>query len=276
MAGFAAGPADAYSGGPPDGHAGEPPEFNTCTACHSSFPLNSGNGSLAVLNVPPSYIPGEVYPLTVYLVDPGQRLWGFELTSLRTSDGLQGGTLASVDATTQVSTGPFEELDYIKQTLEGTYPNATSASWSILWTAPPAGTGPVELYVAGNAANNNHSTTFDFVYALFQSVPENVPGSADPSPSAEEELRLSVGPNPVRDWTRIACAIPGAGPISLRLVDAMGREVQSFGIDASSSGKREWIWDRRDREGRSVPAGLYFCALAAEGETRIVKILVLP
>jgi hypothetical protein len=60
------------------------------------------------------------------------------------------------------------------------------------------------------------------------------------------------------------------------LVDAMGREVQSFGIDASSSGKREWIWDRRDREGRSVPAGLYFCALAAEGETRIVKILVLP
>jgi hypothetical protein len=57
----------------------------------------------------------------------------------------------------------------------------------------------VELYVAGNAANNNHSTTFDFVYALFQSVPENVPGSADPSPSAEEELRLSVGPNPVRD-----------------------------------------------------------------------------
>ncbi len=273
---FAAAAAEAYSGGPPDGHAGEPPEFNTCTACHSSFPLNSGNGSLAIQNAPTSYTPGETYPMTVYLVDPGQRLWGFELTALRTSDRLQGGTLAAVDGTTQVSTGPFDELDYIKQTLEGTFPNATSASWPILWTAPPAGTGLVQLYVAGNAANNNHSTTFDFVYSIFRSVPENVPGGVDPPLAAQEELRLSVSPNPVRNWTRIACTIPGAGPNSLRLVDATGRELRSFGIDVSSAGKREWIWDRRDRDGRSVPAGLYFCALTTERETRIVKILVLP
>ncbi len=276
VAGIVAGTAGAYSGGPPDGHAGEPPEFNTCAACHSSFPLNSGNGSLAVQNHPASYTPGETYPMTVYLVDPGQRLWGFELTSLRTSDGLQGGTLASVDATTQVSTGAFEELDYIKQTLEGTFPNATSASWPILWTAPPAGTGPVEFYVAGNAANNNHSTTFDFIYSIFLSVPENVPGGVDPPLAAQEEIRLWVGPNPVRDWTRITFTIPGAEPISLRLVDATGRELRSFGINGAPAGEREWIWDGRDRDGRSVPAGLYFCALTADRETRIVKILVLP
>ena len=74
--------ARAYSGGPPDGYAGDPPEDLNCTSCHSSFPVNSGNGTLTLLDAPVSYTPGETYLLTVRLEDPNQRRWGFEMTSI--------------------------------------------------------------------------------------------------------------------------------------------------------------------------------------------------
>ena len=44
----------ASSSGPPDGRTNAPGETN-CTACHTSFPLNSGAGSLAVSGVPESW-----------------------------------------------------------------------------------------------------------------------------------------------------------------------------------------------------------------------------
>ena len=72
----------AFSSEPPDHRAGNPPGNQNCTACHSSFTVNSGDGSFFIDNVPSEYTPDETYTITVTLSDPGQSRWGFELTVL--------------------------------------------------------------------------------------------------------------------------------------------------------------------------------------------------
>ena len=64
-----AGSALASSGGAPNGLTGAPGE-STCTNCHSTFPLNSGAGSLALGGFPESYVAGQTYDLTVTVSDP--------------------------------------------------------------------------------------------------------------------------------------------------------------------------------------------------------------
>jgi hypothetical protein len=162
----------AYSGGPPDGYAGDPPDFNNCTSCHSSFPPNSGDGVFDILGLPSKYVPGDTYEITVFLKDPGQSRWGFELTVID-SGGFEAGKLISLDNFTQISEGPGNIRDYLKHTSSGTFPGADSASWVFKWIAPFQGTGVSHFYLAGNAANNNGSTSGDYIYVFDTAVPES-------------------------------------------------------------------------------------------------------
>jgi hypothetical protein len=161
--------APAFSSGPPDGFAANPPSYNDCTACHASFPLNSGDGLLELVGLPSSYQSGQTYPLTVRLRDPGQQRWGFELTVLDDADFYaQGGSLAVTDsAHTQLSEDYEGTEDYLKHTLNGTY-NGTPdgpVTWDFDWTAPDPGVSSVTFYVVGNAANGDFDSTGDYIYA---------------------------------------------------------------------------------------------------------------
>ncbi len=71
--------AAAFSSGPPNGRTDAPGEGN-CTGCHSTFPLNSGSGTLAVSGVGASYNADQDYDLLVSLDDPDASRWGFEFT----------------------------------------------------------------------------------------------------------------------------------------------------------------------------------------------------
>lgn len=146
--------AFAYSSGPPDNHTSSP----NCTACHSSYPLNSGAGELLV-DVPEFFVPGETYPVTVTLQYPGKSRWGFEASN-------SGGDFQLTDpVNTQLSISGGN--DYVKQTSAGTY-NGTGdgpVSWSFDWTAPADETF-VTFRAAGNAANGNGSTSGDHIYTV--------------------------------------------------------------------------------------------------------------
>ncbi|MDK9699702.1 MAG: T9SS type A sorting domain-containing protein [bacterium] len=173
----------AYSSGPPDNMVGNP---SSCTQCHNSFTVNSGNGSLSLLGTPPTgYVPGQVYPLQVELQDPGQARWGFELTAaLQSNSSQQGGTLATANGNTQVSNQTGNARDYIKHTSSGTSAGTQNGpvTWTFNWTAPSAGAGNVVFYFAGNAANNNGSTSGDYIYTssvtLVEATPPNQPPNA--------------------------------------------------------------------------------------------------
>ena len=171
--------AGARSSGAPAGMAGDPPDFFTCTNCHSSFPLNSGNGSLFLdtSDIPPEgYAPDEVYTLSVHLEDPGMSRWGFELIPLDDEDAMAGDLApGSTDSTLIKSSGA---RDYITHTSLGTWRGTPDGpvSWRFLWTAPPAGTGAVEFFFTGNAANNNGGTFGDYIYSNSLIVDEEFGG----------------------------------------------------------------------------------------------------
>jgi hypothetical protein len=159
----------AYPSGMPNGYAGQPPSGANCVNCHSSYPLNSGNGYLQISGLPSAgYVPGTTYPLTVTLADPGQMRWGFECTSIYQSGSsyLQAGDFTVTDPThTTLGVGSGTSPDYMKHTSSGTYPGTPGpTSWSFNWTAPNPAVGPIGFYFSGAACNNTGGTSGDYCY----------------------------------------------------------------------------------------------------------------
>ncbi len=167
--------AFAYPTGAPMGYAGNPPNNNSCVNCHSSYPLNSGNGSLQITGLPAAgYETGITYNLTITLTDPGQNRWGFQLTPIYQSGSsyLQAGTLVVTDPThTSLATGSGTAPDYLDQTSSGTY-NGTPGptSWNFNWTAPNVSTGSLTFYASGAACNGTGGTSGDYIYTTSATV----------------------------------------------------------------------------------------------------------
>lgn len=163
----------AFSSGPPDGFAGNPPAVLDCTVCHADFPVNSGNGSLSLADLPPSFVPGVAYDITVVLSDPGQRRWGFELTVVGEDPEVEGGTMVVTDpVNTQLSDSESPTPDYLKHTSAGTRAGTPDGpvSWTFRWVAPDLSS--VSFYLAGNAANNDGSPGEDYIYLESYAVPQ--------------------------------------------------------------------------------------------------------
>jgi len=181
----------ASSGGPPDGYTNAPGE-SVCTACHNSFQLNSGDGSLILNNLPERYLLGETYRLEVALSDPDAQRWGFELTA-KDADRNGAGEFTRVDADrTQISDPGGNAAEYVKHTSDGT--NAGQAdgnSWEVDWTAPEEDIGEIGFYLAGNAANNNGQNTNDRIYAVSFAIEAEEP----PPPPDEWAVALESGWN---------------------------------------------------------------------------------
>jgi Secretion system C-terminal sorting domain len=150
--------AMAFSSGPLPGYAGNNGVY--CTACHSSFELNSGDGGLE-LSALTEYTPGETYSIQVSLSDPGQQRWGFQITAVDVTGGFAGTFVITDAVNTQLNAGT-----YVNHTTAGTNNGDPSGnSWSFDWTAPAAGSGDVTFYLAGNAANGNFNNQGDYIYS---------------------------------------------------------------------------------------------------------------
>ncbi len=161
--------ATARSGDPPDGRTGGPDQLTCADGCHTGNALNSGDGTLSISGLPAQYALGETYPITVTLDKSGQMRWGFELAAL-SIQAEQAGTIAVTDAdSTQTST--TSSITYIKHTADGTRAGTVGPkSWTFDWTAPLTDVGEVTLYAAGNAADNNNSSSGDFIYTTSESA----------------------------------------------------------------------------------------------------------
>ena len=152
-------PARASSDGPPTGRTGAPGE-STCTSCHSA------SGQTGQFNiVPPTvYVPGQTYSVQVHNVtsDSSRSSWGFELTSL-TSSNTAAGTFANTTAFTRVRAA--NGRNYVEQNSAGCFPGQTGGStWTFNWTAPATDVGPITFYAAGLHANNDGEDTGDQTY----------------------------------------------------------------------------------------------------------------
>ncbi len=225
------------SAGAPDGYANDPPGDQNCTACHTGFGLNEPPGTM-IIDAPHFYTPGSTYIFNLTLTKAGSSVWGFELTSLL-DNGDQGGILSAVNTEfVQVSVGPGNQRDYIKQTNDGSFeaqPN--SATWQIRWVAPAAGAGTVTFYASGTAGNNNENPSGEYVYTFAQVIEPVASGISDPVPNLPNGYRiLTAYPNPFNPTLIInLTGVPLLQPLTLNLTDIQGRVVLRMDLPAGSN-----------------------------------------
>jgi hypothetical protein len=80
-------------------------------------------------------------------------------------------------------------------------------------------------------------------------------------------------PNPAGTKTHISYSMPYRGFAMLRMVDVSGRAVRTLVDGDVGAGTHEATWDGRDDRGRSLPAGMYWYELNANG-TRLARSMV--
>lgn len=99
-------------------------------------------------------------------------------------------------------------------------------------------------------------------------------GIAGREPASVPRAGLRASPIPSNGATRLEYCLPGPVPVQLKVYDVLGREVKVLAAGSQSAGRHAATWDGRDRAGRLVPAGAYFCRLrAGSGESSCRLIL---
>lgn len=84
----------------------------------------------------------------------------------------------------------------------------------------------------------------------------------------DEVQLLSTYPNPVRSQATVRYALPEKQEVSIRLYDVLGRRVRTV-VRAEQGGRHE-----RRLDVGSLPSGVYFLRLQADGQTRTQKLTV--
>ena len=160
--------AIASASGPSPSYTNAPEEDN-CTACHNSFPVNSGSGNVQIAGVPQTYVPGQQVAITVTTSQSDAVIYGFQLTAIN-QEGKAVGTFTLPTQTprqTQLVNGFVNSQNrrYVEHTLAGTAPTQFgSKSWTFTWRAPNPVDGQIDFYAAGNSANSDAGTSGDYIY----------------------------------------------------------------------------------------------------------------
>ena len=141
----------------------------TCRLCHLDHPINAPGGAVVLEGIPPAFIPGQTYPITVKISRQGLRRGGFEIAARFArgrQKGRQAGSWRLVDARAQLIPGAVDKaLTFVQHNQTGSRAVTPGANaWTMEWTAPSASTGPVQFNVAANASNNDDSPLGDYIY----------------------------------------------------------------------------------------------------------------
>ena len=82
-------------------------------------------------------------------------------------------------------------------------------------------------------------------------------------------------PNPLHRSAAFAFDLPAAAPVSLAIFDAGGRRVAQLADGPWPAGRHRLDWVAA-REGRALPAGLYFASFRTPGMEKVARLVVLP
>ena len=83
-------------------------------------------------------------------------------------------------------------------------------------------------------------------------------------------------PNPFNPQTRLRFETDAATLVTVQIVRPDGKRVRRLVSASLGAGVHETIWDGRDDSGRRVAAGVYVATLRAHGETRALRLVLLP
>ncbi|MFB3907268.1 MAG: FlgD immunoglobulin-like domain containing protein [Candidatus Eisenbacteria bacterium] len=89
------------------------------------------------------------------------------------------------------------------------------------------------------------------------------PAAVEPVPGSER-LAARAYPNPFATSSQLQLSLPVTGRVSIRILDAAGRNVLSAQTIAAESGL-SWRWDGRKADGSLAPNGTYYYEVTGEG-----------
>jgi len=164
----------ASASGPATSHTNAPGESN-CTECHTSFPVNSGTGSVSISGLPANYLPNQQIPVTVTVSQSDAVIYGFQLTAIDAQGKNVGTYTLPTQTPKQLQTlNGFvagNQRTYVEHTIDGILPTQFgSKSWTFTWNAPAQRVGTVNFYAAGNAANSDGTPSGDYIYTTSKSI----------------------------------------------------------------------------------------------------------
>ena len=253
--------AVSYSFGAPPTANGSPVSLATgigvCTACHISYELNSGTGSVTI-DAPATFMPGETITFTVTVDNttppaPTSRQ-GFQVSVEDDAAVAHVGTLEIVDAdNTRFAS---DEANYVTHTAAGNQ----QTSWTVSWTAPDDPPENVTIYAAGNAANGNSSPTEDYIYTDAVTLQRST--VANEHEAAPLAARIdAVYPNPFVESARVTYTLERAVPVTVTIYDGVGRVVRVLDDGVHGAGTHA---ARVDAAG--LAAGVYFVEIRTPEE----------
>jgi hypothetical protein len=148
----------ASTSGSPGGYSSAPGQSN-CTACHGSFPLDTGPNDL-LISVPATKVGLTSVPIQVSFASTSAFKHGFELAARDVLD-LKVGTLQITDAT---------NTKLVSNNVTHTSTGSGKSTWATSWT--PSGVvpaGPITFYASGLEGNGG-GTSGDYVYTALAKV----------------------------------------------------------------------------------------------------------
>ena len=82
-------------------------------------------------------------------------------------------------------------------------------------------------------------------------------------------------PNPFNPMTTIRYDVPRSGRVKIDVFDVRGRKVTTLVDRVVPAGRHSVVWDGRDQGGATVPSGVYFSRLTADGGERFTDRMTL-
>lgn len=151
------------STGAPSGAAGAPNDpANGCnrSGCHAGN--STVSAQLLSSNVPAAgYTPGQTYTFIVQITQAGISKWGFQVSPQANDGTLLGNLILTGPPPAQTRFAAGGGSKYITHTTAGNSGSTGTKSWTFDWTAPAAGSGPVNFYTYVMASNSSSSNDGD-------------------------------------------------------------------------------------------------------------------
>ncbi|NNE09278.1 MAG: hypothetical protein HKN20_12015 [Gemmatimonadetes bacterium] len=106
-------------------------------------------------------------------------------------------------------------------------------------------------------------------------MPGDPPGSGPPPANLRTRMLANV-PNPFNPTTTLRFELAHAGLTTLRIVDAVGREVRTFDLGSRDEGPGEFEWDGTGVSGERAVSGVYFVIVTdARGGSATGRVVLL-
>jgi len=94
----------------------------------------------------------------------------------------------------------------------------------------------------------------------------------DEVPTLRTGLQLKAAPNPFNPSTILSFTLPESGFVTVTIIDAAGRFVNSLIQADLPSGDHEVIWNGRTHLGRTAASGVYMAKLTSQNNTSTLKL----